>query len=137
MRHHLEALIVWHRVWSAFGAITALALVVLSIGTEAALLEAGRLGPSQRGIVWLFAGSAVVVGAIGAGGFIAARGLQRRRVSGRLMALLLALVNVIFVPFGTALGIYTFWVLLNNDARREFGRPLRGFTPVSDRSGAG
>ena len=28
--------------------------------------------------------------------------------------------------FGTALGIYTFWVLLNNDARREFGWPPRG-----------
>jgi hypothetical protein len=24
------------------------------------------------------------------------------------------------VPFGTALGIYTFWVLLNDEGRRQF-----------------
>jgi hypothetical protein len=29
------------------------------------------------------------------------------------------------VPFGTALSVYAFWVLLNDDARAEFGRPLR------------
>jgi hypothetical protein len=43
-----------------------------------------------------------------------------------LAALVLAVLNLIVVPFGTALGFYTFWVLLNNDARREFGRPPRG-----------
>ena len=43
-------------------------------------------------------------------------------------ALILAVPNLIVVPFGTALGIYTFWVLLNDDARREFGRPPR--TPM-------
>jgi hypothetical protein len=131
VRHHLDALIVWQRVWSGFGAVTALGLAVLSVGSEAALREAGRLGPSQRSVVWLFAGSAVFVGLLAAGGFLASRGLQRRQVGGRLAALLLALINLILVPFGTALGIYTVWVLLNNDARREFGRPLRGFAPPS------
>ena len=31
-----------------------------------------------------------------------------------------------FVPFGTALAIYTCWVLLNDDARQQFGRAPRG-----------
>jgi hypothetical protein len=29
------------------------------------------------------------------------------------------------VPFGTALSVYAFWVLLNDEARRAFGRPPR------------
>ena len=36
----------------------------------------------------------------------------------------------VLVPFGTALGVYTFWVLLNNDARRTFGRPPREAAPA-------
>jgi hypothetical protein len=32
----------------------------------------------------------------------------------------LAVVNLFVLPVGTALGIYTFWVLLHNDARALF-----------------
>ena len=48
--------------------------------------------------------------------------IRRRSRRGRLAALALAIPNLVLVPFGTALGVYTFWVLLNNDARRAFGR---------------
>ena len=57
-----------------------------------------------------------------------ARALTRRRQAARVAALILAVPNLIVVPFGTALGIYTYWVLLKDDARREFGRPPR--TPM-------
>jgi len=126
MRQHLDALIVLQRVWSGFGVLTASALAILAVGTTAALQQAGRFGPAQRGVVWLFVGCAVLFGCVGAGGLAAVHGLRRRRVRGRLIALILAVVNLVIVPFGTALGIYTLWVLLNNDARHEFGRPLRG-----------
>jgi hypothetical protein len=33
--------------------------------------------------------------------------------------------NLLVIPFGTALGVYTFWALLNDEARRVFGRPPR------------
>ena len=35
-------------------------------------------------------------------------------------ALVLAVVNLFVLPFGTALAIYTFWVLLHNEARALF-----------------
>jgi hypothetical protein len=126
LRQHLDALIALQRVWSGFAALTGLSLAVLAIGTTLALHLAGRLGPAQQGVVWLFAGCALLFVCTGAGGFIAVRGLRRRRIGGRFLALALAVVNLVIVPFGTALGIYALWVLLNNDARREFGRPLRG-----------
>jgi hypothetical protein len=29
--------------------------------------------------------------------------------------------SLVVIPFGTALAVYTFWTLLNDDARRAFG----------------
>ena len=41
---------------------------------------------------------------------------------GRVAALSLAILNLFVLPFGTALGIYTYWVLLHNEARGAFVR---------------
>ena len=50
----------------------------------------------------------------------AGRALRRHRANGRTGALLLGVLNLFVLPFGTALAIYTFWVLLHNDARALF-----------------
>ena len=108
-------------------AITAAASPVLAAGAEAALDRIGRARTRR-------AGRGVAARRLRddardrrrAGAWLVARGLKRRRTSARLAALVLAVANLIIVPFGTALGVYTFWVLLNDDARREFGRPPRG-----------
>ena len=46
--------------------------------------------------------------------------LQRRRPFGRIVTLALAVVNLLALPYGTALGIYALWVLLTNEGRRLF-----------------
>jgi hypothetical protein len=38
----------------------------------------------------------------------------------RLLALGLAVVNMVLLPFGTALGAYACWVLLKDDGRKVF-----------------
>jgi hypothetical protein len=76
--------------------------------------------------VWVLIVSSAALLLAAAGALSAARGLRLRLSIGRVAALVLAVPNLVVVPFGTALGIYTFWVLLNDDARREFGRPPRG-----------
>lgn len=50
--------------------------------------------------------------------------LRRHRPSGRLLMLALALVNLLIMPFGTALGIYAFWVLLTQAGHRLFAPEL-------------
>jgi hypothetical protein len=126
MRLHLDALVLLQRIWGAFGAITAAALAVLAVGAEAALIASGSVSRAELGAIWLLGACAATLAIGAAGAFLVAGGLRRRRVSARFAALVLAMLNLIVVPFGTALGVYTFWVLLNNDARREFGRPPRG-----------
>jgi len=53
-------------------------------------------------------------------GLLAAYGLFKRRHWGRYLTLVLGAMNVLHVPFGTALAVYTFWVLTQDDAIRLF-----------------
>lgn len=46
--------------------------------------------------------------------------LRRRRALGRAVMLGLAVVNLLVLPFGTALGAYALWILLTNEGRRLF-----------------
>lgn len=48
------------------------------------------------------------------------RALGAYRPWARLLALGLAVVNMVLLPFGTALGAYACWVLLKDDGRRVF-----------------
>jgi hypothetical protein len=122
---HTDVLAWLHVVWGVFGLLTAAALGVLAAGTGAALVELGsmdRTGKAAMGVLVVCGAALALFGATMA---LVGRGLLRRRRAGRVAALALAVPNLVLVPFGTALGLYTFWVLLNDDARREFGRPPR------------
>jgi len=125
VRFHIEALGWLHLAWGAFGVLTGVSLLVLAAGTRGGLAGLDTGTPTELAAVWVLALSGIVLAAFG--GMMALVGYQLRRGSGsaRRMALILALPNLVLVPFGTALGGYTLWVLLNDDARRAFGRPPR------------
>lgn len=120
MRLHIDVLGWLHLVWGAFGLLTGFSLLILAVGARQAMLG-DTYGRSEPTAVFLLLS---VGGLLMAGGIVSATtGWFLRLIHGRarLAALMLAVPNLIFVPFGTALGVYTFWVLLNNDARRVFG----------------
>ena len=126
MRLHVETLALLERVWGTLGLITSASLLLLAAGTRAGLERQELASGTGSGPVWLLTAGGVMLALFSLGALAAARGLDRRRTGGRLAALVFAVPNLFLLPFGTALAIYTFWVLLNDDARREFGRPLRG-----------
>jgi hypothetical protein len=124
MRVHIDVVGWLTILWGVLGVLTGLSLVILAGGTVAAdaELQTGRLvGPAAW--LLLLGGAALMAGGLAM--WLTGRALVRRVSRGRLAALLLALPNLLIVPFGTALGIYTIWALLNDDARRLFGRPPR------------
>ena len=49
-------------------------------------------------------------------GIIAGIGVQRRLGWGRLLMMIIAFIELIIVPFGTIIGIYTLWVLLKDES---------------------
>ena len=129
MRLHIDTLGWLHAVWGAFGVLTGASLLLLAAGTG--LTVTGLDDPDRpvgRAVVSLLVGGLAFV--------IVGRSLLRRRLRGRFAALVLAVPDMVLVPFGSALSIYTFWVLLNDDARREFGRPPRSTLPGPTLEGA-
>jgi hypothetical protein len=132
MRVHLDVLGLLHLGWGGLGVLAGLSLGVLAVGTHAALFLGGSLGAGELAVVWVLAIAALIFCVGGVSALVIGRALRRRHGWGRMAALILAIPNLLFVPFGTALSIYACWVLLNDDARREFGQPLRGASPGTD-----
>ncbi len=55
-------------------------------------------------------------------------GLLRHRRWARILILVLSVVDLFAIPFGTALAFYTFWVLLSDDAAALFETGEEGVT---------
>jgi len=62
----------------------------------------------------------LVLLATGILGIIAGWGLLERRPWARMMAIVIGCIFLIDMPFGTALGIYTLWVLLPAASEEEY-----------------
>jgi hypothetical protein len=58
-------------------------------------------------------------------GFLAGLGLLERRPWARSLAIVLAVIALLHPPLGTALGIYTLWVLLPAQSEEEYRRTAR------------
>jgi uncharacterized membrane protein (DUF2068 family) len=75
----------------------------------------------------LFAG--FWVGAFAVTELIAAWGLFEHRLWARILVLVVGFIALLRFPFGTALGIYTLWVLLPGHAAQEYERLSSTMTP--------
>ena len=124
MRRHVDFLSTLYLTWGAIFVLVAVAGLALAGGAFAIASSSGpvRLGSDMAArltgvTISLIAVIALVWGVLHA---FVGRTLRRHRPSARLLALGLAIGNMILLPFGTALGAYAFWVLLNEEGRRLF-----------------
>ena len=62
-------------------------------------------------------------------GIVAGAAVLRRKEWGRILLLVISFFNLLRIPLGTVLGIYTIWVLLNSDTIRAFS-PAPKTAPV-------
>jgi hypothetical protein len=62
----------------------------------------------------------LVISGFAIAGVIAGWGLMARCPWARMLAIVLGCISLIHFPFGTALGIYTLWVLVPGDADAEY-----------------
>ena len=54
-------------------------------------------------------------------GIIAGVGLLQRKSWSRVLTLIVGAIGLLDIPVGTALGIYTFWVLMRDEAIEYLG----------------
>jgi hypothetical protein len=125
MARHVTILGILTSIWGALAALVGLSLLLLSAGALAVLL--GRDGEAVGFAAGLTAGTFAAAGVFALlwGGLHLWSGLLLRRHSagGRILALALGIVNLLVLPFGTALAAYSFWVLLTHEGRRLFEPP--------------
>ncbi len=62
----------------------------------------------------------VFMGILAIPSILAGVGLLQRQAWGRILALGVGFISLIDVPIGTALGVYTIWVLLDDSIRPAF-----------------
>ena len=122
MQRHVTVLAILMALWGALAMLIGLALLLLSAGALAVL--AGPDGAAVGFAAGLTAGAFATIGVFallwGGAHVWAAMLLQRLRPAGRILTLGLAVVNLLVLPFGTALGIFALWVLLTHDGRHLF-----------------
>ena len=108
-------------VWGVLTTLIGLSTLALGIGAVAVLASSGRQASFAASltaaaftalaiiaIIWGFAHVAVGIP------------LRRRRHWSRLAALMLGSVDLLLLPYGTALGIYALWALLRDEGKRLF-----------------
>jgi len=112
-------------LWLAYSAFTMLGGIAVEIVAHT-IFGGGfqmRGGPPPEFTSWLgpfltFIGGLILVKA--AAGFIAGWGLVQREPWARVAALVVGFISLFNVPLGTALGIYTLWVLLPTQSDDEY-----------------
>jgi hypothetical protein len=120
MRPHLRLLGVLQLTWGVIGLLLGMALLLLAVGALAiGVMDNGdRVGAGVTAFTFGIFAAALLAG--GAANAWAGRALRRQEAAGRSAVLWLSVVNLFLLPFGTALGIYAWWVLLHAEARAVF-----------------
>lgn len=106
-------------LWLAISAFNAIGGVVLYILANTLFAPGGAAGapaflrPLIAAIAIFFLGKAAL-------GFAAGWGLLQRESWARILALVLAFISLFNIPLGTAVGVYTMWVLLPGNSEQEY-----------------
>lgn len=120
MRAHLHLLSVLQLTWGGIMLMLGVSTALLALGAAAAGWTSAGAEISAAVTSLAFAVFAAALLAGGAANSWAGRALRRLNPRGRMATLGLAVPNLFVLPFGTALGIYAFWVLLHNETRTFF-----------------
>ena len=116
MQKHVQILAILHIVHSALLILIAVVVfgVLMAIGTIAqdrdAFVILGIIGTVVAAILFI----------ISIPGLVGGIGLLKYQAWARILTLIVGFLKLVDIPLGTALGIYTIWVLLREDTERLF-----------------
>ena len=113
-------------VWGLLTTLVGVSTLALGLGALAIMTSARRTGGSEvaAGLTAaLFTTLALIAIAWGTAHVAVGLPVRRRKPSARIMALVLGSVDLVLLPYGTALGIYTLWTLLSEENKKLFAPP--------------
>lgn len=123
MLFHIGLLGVLFMVWGVLTMLIGASTLALGIAAAALIRSGGQPGGGQLAAgltAAAFSTLAVIALIWGLAHLLVGARLRRRVHWVRLGALVLGSIDLLLLPYGTALGAYTLWVLLREDAKRLF-----------------
>ena len=127
MKDHVKILAVLHIVLGALGVLIGLGVFAVTGGVGMLVAMDGDDDAQQ--VLTLLGGAGGFVLAVmlvlSVPGIVAGIGLLSYRPWARILTIVISVLDLMNIPFGTALGIYGLWVLLSRDGERLFEpRPI-------------
>jgi hypothetical protein len=114
-------------IWGLLTTLVGISTLALGIGAVALIVSASRGGGGGQVAAGmtaaLFTTLALIAIAWGAAHVIVGVPLRQRKPWARFVALMLGSVDLLLLPYGTALGAYALWVLLNERGKALFAEP--------------
>ena len=135
MELQVKVLAAFHIILGVLGLMGSLMILLLFGGAAGIISMTAGDDPNAIlavPIVGLIGGMIVMVMlTLSIPGIIAGIGLLKRRLWARIFTIVLSVLNLINIPFGTILGIYGLWVLLSEETAQLFGAPPPGAAPLA------
>jgi hypothetical protein len=112
-------------LWMAYSALHLVAGVAILVTAKFVVLRMGEIpnGPPPELLMWVRPILTIIgwfILAKAAVGFFAGWGLLQHEEWARVFALVVGFIALLNVPIGTALGIYTLWVLLPSQSDEQY-----------------
>jgi hypothetical protein len=120
MATHIRILGWLHVLFSLFGLFVA--AIVFAGGMLGGIFSGSMSGLVGAGLGGAFVAAFLVAFALP--GLAAGYGLLTLKPWARPLTIVLGILDLFRIPFGTILGIYTLWVLLSADGAAEFRRQV-------------
>jgi len=123
MKAHVDFVGILFIVWGLLTTLVGVSTLALGIGAVALIASAARGGGSDlaAGVTAAaFTALAIIAIVWGAAHVVVGVPLRRHRPWARLVALMLGAVDLLLLPYGTALGVYAIWILLDEEAKKLF-----------------
>lgn len=122
MKNHVDFLGILFIVWGLLTVVIGVSTLALGVGAASLISSAAREGGGIGAGLVAAAFTTLAIIAIVWGAVHVAVGIPLRRHTpwSRLTALLLGAVDLLLLPYGTALGLYALYVLLNQRGRALF-----------------
>jgi hypothetical protein len=129
MEKHITLVAVLNIVYRGLAILGAMILVVLALGFGGLidfLIQTGSIRPHEIPIdvlsivplILLIV--ALIIVTISVIGIIGAVGVLKRKEWGRILLLVISFFSLARIPLGTILGIYSIWVLMNDETIKLF-----------------
>jgi uncharacterized membrane protein YoaK (UPF0700 family) len=121
VQQHLHLLAILWLAISALNMVGGLMVIVVGNTLFQHLHELGAPSDVPTGFLTSIVTTVgILILAQAACGFLAGYGLLHHEAWARVVTLVLGFIALIHVPFGTALGVYTLWVLLPGESQTEY-----------------